>query len=380
MLNLLNRGFLAAALTLGFASSSLAQIKVGVILGASGPAASISIPAKNTFAVLPDTLGGQPVEYLHLDDASDTASAVRNARKLATDHRVDLVLGSSTVPATAAIGDVAAELRLPMLALAPLTPAAAKNQWVFGIPQPVEVMMGAVAEHLKRTGVKTIGYIGFTDSWGDLTLAALKTYIDPEGIKVVANERFSRLDASVTGQILKILSANPDAVVIGASGTPAVLPNATLVERGYQGKIYHTHAVINKDFLRVGGKSVEGVYAPTGPVMVAEQLAESNPIKKIGLEFAQLYEAAYGPGSLNAFAAYSYDAYRLADKAVAIAAENAQPGTPEFRQALRDALEETNELVGAQAVYSMSPNNHTGVDERSRVLVRVEDGQWKLVN
>lgn len=379
MLNLLNRGLLAAALTLGFATSALAQVKVGVILGASGPAASISIPAKNTFAVLPDTLGGQPVEYIHLDDASDTASAVRNARKLATEHRVDIVLGTSTVPATAAIGNVAAELRLPMLALAPLTPAAAKNPWVFGIPQPVEVMMGAVAEHLKRSGVKTIGYIGFTDSWGDLTLAALRTYIDAEGIKVVANERYARLDASVTGQILKILSANPDAVVIGASGTPAVLPNATLIERGYQGKIYHTHAVINKDFLRVGGKSVEGIYAPTGPVMVAEQLPDSNPIKKVGLEFAQLYEAAHGPDSLNAFAAYSYDAYRLADKAVAIAAEKAQPGTPEFRQVLRDALEETNELVGAQAVYSMSPDNHTGVDERSRVLVRVEHGQWKLV-
>lgn len=379
MLSILNRGFLAGVLTLGFALPAVAQVKVGVILGASGPAASISIPAKNAFAVLPETLGGQPVEYIHLDDASDTASAVRNARKLATEHRVDMVMGTSTVPATAAIADVAAELHLPMLALAPLTPAAAKNAWVFGIPQPVEVMMGAVAEHLKHSGVKTIGYIGFNDSWGDLTLSSLKTYIDDEGIKVVANERYSRLDASVTGQILKILSGNPDAVVIGASGTPAVLPNAALVERGYRGKIYHTHAVINKDFLRVGGKNVEGIYAPTGPVMVAEQLPDTNPIKEVGLEFAQLYEATYGPGSLNAFAAYSYDAYRLADQAVAVAAEKAKPGTPEFRQAVRDALEETNELVGAQAIYSMSPDNHTGVDERSRVLVRVEGGQWKLV-
>jgi branched-chain amino acid transport system substrate-binding protein len=152
-----------------------------------------------------------------------------------------------------------------------------------------------------------------------------------------------------------------------------------LVERGYKGRIYHNPGVINKDFLRVGGKSLEGAFAPTGPVTVAEQLPDSNPIKKVSLEFTKAYEASFGPGSRNAFSAYSYDAYLLADRAVSLAVKTAKPGTAEFRQALRDALEHTREVVGTHGVYSMSPADHAGVDKRARVLVRVENGDWKLV-
>jgi len=371
--------FALAALAAAVSLPVAAQVKVGIISGATGPGASLGIPYKNTFSVVPKTLGGQPVQYIVMDDATDPTNAVKLARKLIAEDKVDLIIGSSSVPAATAITDVAAELKTPQIALSPVGAAAAKNPWVFSVPQPASIMMGAVADNMKASGVKTVGYIGFSDSWGDLVLAGLKPHLDADGIKLVADERYARLDTSVAGQVLKLVAANPDAIVVGGSGTPGALPQVTLIERGYKGKIYHNHGVINKDFLRVGGKSLEGAFAPTGPVMVAEQLPDSNPIKKIALEFTKAYEGSFGAGSRNAFAAYSWDAYLLADHAVADAIKKAKPGTPEFRQALRDSLEATKEVVGTHGVYNMKPGDHAGVDKRAVVLVRVENGDWKLV-
>lgn len=357
---------------------AFAQIKVGVVTGATGPGASLGIPYKNTFSVLPKTLGGQQVQYVILDDATDPTNAVKLARKLIAEDKVDLIIGSSSVPAATAITDVSAELKTPQIALSPVGAAASKNPWVFTIPQPANLMMGAVAENIKARGAKRVAYIGFSDSWGDLVLSGLKAHADAAGITIIADERYARLDTSVTGQVLKVLAANPDAVVVGGSGTPGALPQMTLIERGYKGPIYHNHGIINRDFLRVGGKSLEGAMAPTGPVMVAEQLPDSNPTKKVALEFTKAYEAQFGAGSRNAFAAYSWDAYLLADRAATEAVKKAKPGTPEFRQAMRDALENVKEVVGTHGVYSMTPADHAGLDERARVLVRVENGDWKL--
>ena len=368
-----------AALCCALALPAMAQVKVGVISGASGPGASLGIPYKNTFSVLPKTLGGQAVQYIVMDDATDPTNAVKVARRLITEDKIDLIIGSSSVPAATAVADVASELKTPQIALSPVGGAAARNPWVFSVPQPVGIMMGAVAEHMKANGVRNVAYIGFADSWGDLVLAGLKQHVAAAGVKIVAEERYARLDTTVAAQVLKVLATNPDAVVLGGSGTPGALPNVALADRGYKGRIYHNHGVINKDFLRVGGKSLEGAMAPTGPVMVAEQLPDSNPIKKVALEFTKAYEGAFGAGTRNAFSAYSYDAYLLADGAVAAAAKKAAPGTAEFRQALRDALEATKDVVGTHGVYSMSPSDHAGVDQRARVLVRVEGADWKLV-
>ncbi len=373
------KSLIALALTGLIGLSVQADVKVGVIVGATGPGASLGIPYKNTFSVLPKTLGGEAVQYIIMDDGTDPTNAVKHARKLITEDKVDLIIGSSSVPAATSITDISSELKTPQIALSPVGPAASKNPWVFTIPQPASIMMGAVADHMKANNVKNVAFIGFSDAWGDLVLNGLKTHADSAGIKLVAEERYGRNDTSVAGQILKILATNPDAVVVGGSGTPGALPHVTLSERGYKGKVYHNHGVINKDFLRVGGKSIDGGFAPTGPVMVAEQLPDSNPTKKPSLEFIKSYETSFGAGSRNAFAAYSYDAYLLANNAVAEAIKKTKSGTPEFRQALRDALERVKNVNGTHAVYNMTATDHAGVDARARVLVVIDNGDWKLV-
>ena len=370
-------GVLAAAAVV-LPAAVLAEVVVGVQITATGSAAAIGIPYRNTFALLPKTVAGETIRYVVLDDASDTTTAVRNARKLVTEDKADILIGSTITPASLAVAEVAAETKTPQISLAPVVAPPDKFPWVFAVPQAVPVMIDAVVEDMKAKGVKTVGYIGFNDSWGEIVYKGLAAATERAGIKIVANERFARTDTSATAQALKIMSESPDAVLVGGSGTPSTLPQITLRERGYKGLVYQTHGSIGRDFIRVGGKNVEGARAPTGPLMVAEDLPDSNPIKKVSTDFFKQYESAYGAGTRNAFSGYSYDAFLLLQAALPAALAKAKPGTPEFRQALRDALENVKEVVGTHAVYTMSPKDHNGIDNRSRVMVQVANGEWKL--
>lgn len=369
---------LLAASALGTGAAQ-ADITVGVTLGATGPGASLGIHYKNAFQLMPKTLGGQPVKYIILEDGSDATNAGKNARKLITEDKVDVVMGSNGVPSSMQIAQVASETQTPYLCLTPIAVKPDVYKWTFSVPQPTELMMSAVAEHMKANGVKTVGFIGFSDGWGDLMFRATEFHAAAHGYKVVTNERYARADTSVTGQVLKIMAANPDAVVVGGSGTGGALPHLALVERGYKGRIYHNHGTVNAEFIRVGGKNVEGAIAPTGPLIVPEELPASFPTKAVSLDFTKRYEAQFGAGSRNAFAGYTNDAVMLLGAAIPQAMKKAKPGTPEFRAALRDALENVKNVVGTHGVYSPTAANHNGLDERARVLVRVEGGTWRLM-
>ncbi|MDB5825348.1 MAG: Branched-chain amino acid transporter substrate-binding protein, partial [Herminiimonas sp.] len=276
--------------------------------------------------------------------------------------------------------EVAAETKTPQLSLAPLELTDAKKTWVFSMPQHNALMAHALAEHMKANGVKTLGFIGYADGYGEGWLREMTKAAEAVGIKMAPVERYNRTDTSVTGQVVKLASANTDAILIAGSGTPAALPQTALAERGYKGKIYQTHGAANKEFIRVGGKAVEGAVLPVGPVVVASQLPESSPSKKVGMEYTKQYEEKYGAGSVSSFGAHMFDAYRVFAAAVPVALKKAKPGTVEFRQALRDAIESEKETVGAHGVFSMSPTDHYGHDDRARVLVRIEKSDWKLIN
>ena len=371
---------LLGAVALGFSSLTWADVNIGVTVSATGPAASLGIPEKNTFSLLPTTLGGQKVNYIILDDASDTTAAVTNSRKLIAEHKVDAIVGSSTTLASLAMIDVLSEARTPMISMgasaAIIEPQDAKKRWVFKTPQNDIMMALAIAEHMAAAGVKNVGFIGFSDAYGEGWYRETVKALDLKKIKLVANERYARNDTSVTGQVLKLMSAKPDAVLIAGSGTPAALPQKTLKERGYTGVIYQTHGVANADFLRVGGKDVEGTLLPAGPVLVADQLPASNPVRKSALAYIQAYEGAHGKGSVSTFGGHAWDAGQLLAAAIPVALKKAQPGSVEFRTALRDALEGVKELPGAHGIFNMSATDHLGLDQRARVMVKIQNGKW----
>ncbi len=361
------------------AGAALADVTVGVSLSATGPGASLGIPEKNTVALLPQAIAGEKVKWVVLDDATDTSTAVKNARKFVTEDKADVIIGSSGTPTSMAILEVAYESRTPQITMAPVPPAGEKAPWVFTMPQSFNLMAAPLAEHMAANGVKTLGFIGFADAYGEIWLKAIQGAVEPKGIKIVATEQYQRNDTSVSGQALKLIAANPDAVLIAASGTPAVLPQATLKERGYKGKFYQTHGIANRDFLRVGGKNVEGTIFPIGPMLLADQLPDAHPSKKPALEYIKLYETVHGANSRNTFGAHAYDAYLLLTRAVPEAMKKARPGTPEFRAALRDALENVKELPATHGVFNMSPSNHNGFDARAAIMATVANGDWKLL-
>ncbi|HKW84621.1 MAG TPA: ABC transporter substrate-binding protein [Burkholderiaceae bacterium] len=377
----LKKNILVAVAALAAAALAHADVNVGVTLSATGPAASLGIPEKNTIALMPTTIAGQKINYIVLDDASDTTTAVSNARKLITESKVDVVIGSTVTPNSLAMIDVVAESQTPMISLAAsariVEPVDAKRKWVFKTPQNDIMMSLAIATSMANAGVKTVGYIGFSDAYGEGWFQEFSKAAGLKGLSIVASERYARTDTSVTGQVLKLVAAKPDAILIGASGTPAVLPQRALKERGYAGKYYQTHGVANNDFLRVGGKDVEGTLLPAGPVLVAAQLPYDNLVKKSALEYVAKYEAAYGKGSASTFGAHAWDAGKLLQAALPAALKKAQPGTAEFRSALRDALEEIREVPGAHGIFSMSKTDHLGLDQRARVMVKIESGTWK---
>ncbi len=380
-MNLHLRSLIATAVLAVASSAALADITVGVTVSATGPAASLGIPEKNTVALMPTSIGGQKINYIVLDDASDTTKAVANTRKLIAEDKVDVILGSTTTPNSLAMIDAVSEAQTPMISMAAsariVEPMDDKRKWVFKTPQNDIMMSLAIATHMANSGVKRVAFIGFADAYGEGWYNEFSKAAGLKRIEIVASERYARTDTSVTGQILKLQAVNPDAVLIAGSGTPAALPQKTLKERGYAGKIYQTHGVANNDFLRVGGKDVEGTFLPAGPVLVAQQLPDNHPVRKSALAYIQKYEAAHGAGSVSTFGAHAWDAGVMMAAAVPVALKKAQPGTPAFRAALREALENLKDVPGAHGIFSTTPQDHLGLDQRGRVMVKIENGAWK---
>jgi branched-chain amino acid transport system substrate-binding protein len=380
LMQTLTRTALAAALGFGLTATALAaDLKVGLSVSLSGPNSSLGVPyAKGMQAALAyrPEVNGRKIQLIVLDDGSDPTTAGRNARKLVEEDKVDVLMGTSGVPAAIAMAQVGRDAKVPMIGLTPIQLDAAENPWVFTVAQPTQLMIDAVVQRMKKDGVKSVGYIGFSDAWGDLVYNALMKSAPEAGIQVLGNERYARADASVTGQVLKLVAMKPDAVMTGGAGTPGALPFLALTERGFKGPVYGQHGLINPDFVRVVGASGQNALMPTGPVIVAEQLPDGYPTKKIAMDFRAAFQKVNNAPTSDAFSAYSFDGWLVFTDAAARA--KGEPGTPEFRLSLRDAIASTKEVVGTHGVYNFKPGNLYGVDERARVIVKLDNGQWKL--
>ncbi|MES3001966.1 MAG: ABC transporter substrate-binding protein [Pseudomonadota bacterium] len=370
------RTLIAAAVSLAAAGSALADINVGVVLSLTGPGSGLGIPMQKQLALFPKEIAGEKVNLIILDDASDPGKGVSNTRRLVTEDKVDVILGSCLTPVAAAMAPVAAEAKTLQVAASPVGVPPGQDQWLFRLPQGNDVMAHAMFAHMKKQGVKTIGFLGYTDAYGELWLKAATAEAEKNGMKIVAAERFARTDTSVTPQALKLQSANPDAMLVVASGSGAAMPEKAIVERGYKGKIYQTHAAATPDLVRIGGKDVEGTFVVSGPAVVAEQLPDNHPSKKAAVDFVTKFEKANGPGSRNQFAGHSYDFQIVMEKIVPVALKKGKPGTPEFRAALRDSMETMGRTVFAHGVMNWTKDDHWGYTNETGVMQKVVDGKF----
>ncbi|WP_341892875.1 ABC transporter substrate-binding protein [Variovorax sp. YR752] len=370
--------------SLGFAAAAHAEIHIGVTLSLTGPGASLGIPAENALKLWTGDMAGQKVRFTVLNDGTDSTTATKNAQKLISEEKVDLIIGSSLTPPSLAVVEIAGQAGVPVISMAGggaiVLPQEGPRKWAFKLSPTEQISATMVIDHVLKNKGKTLATIGVSNSYGEGFLKVTEQVAAAKGVKLVATEKYAPTDQSVTAQIVKILAANPDAVYILSAGTPGALPQIELAKRGYKGAVYQTQGVANNDFLRVGGKDLEGGYMTVAPVLVAEQLPDASAVKKPAVDFVQRFETKYGAGSRSLFAATMWDGLLIIQQAAAVAIKKAQPGTAEFRTALRDAIEGTKEFVGSQGVFNMSPADHNGVDQRSQVMVRIENGTWKLQN
>ena len=371
-------------LALGMYGQAQADINVGVILSLTGQAASLGVPERDTVLLWPKTIGNQKLNLTILDDASDPTAATLAARKLITEHKVDFIAGPSTTPAALAVLQVAGETRTPMIAIAGggaiVAPMEGARRWVFKTPPEEAIQLALVFRQMKKNNQKRLGVVAVNSAYGQTFVDSLQKIAAGAGIEITSVERFGGTDTSFVSQALKMITSKPDAILIVAAGTPAAMPQLELKRRGFAGTFFQTQAVANNDYLRVGGKDVEGTYMPVSPLLVAEQLPDSNPTKKVGMAYVKLYEDKYGANTRSLFGGSAWSVFMLLENAVPTALKHAKPGTAGFRLALRDALEQTKDLTLPEGVYSMSPTNHNGADERSQVLVKIENGKWRYVD
>lgn len=362
-------------------SAHAQAIKVGVTVPLTGPAAIIGISARNAISMFPGQIAGADIEYQVLDDASAPTNAVKNAKRFLGDD-VDLVVGSSTSSSALAVVEAIAGAETPLIALGAssriVAPMDDKRHWVFKTSSNDSLVVTAIIQHMKEQGVRTVGFIGFNEAFGESWLTEIKRYADAGKIELVGVERFNPGDTSTTAQVLRVVSANPDAVLIAAAGTPAALPHIALKERGYKGKIYQTHGAASSDVLRIGGKALNGSYMPVGPNLIWEQLPDSYPTKAASAKFVPQYEQRFGQNSRTTYAAQAYDVLLFLEHAIPIALQKARPGTKEFRHALRDALENMKNLPANSGVYNMTVTDHSGQNDYSRVMVSIQDEKWVL--
>ncbi len=378
MTHLLKKTLVAAALLAAGLGNAWANITIGVVVPMTGPASGLGIPMSNGVKMWPATVAGEKLNVIILDDGTDPTKGTQNARRLVTENKVDVLVGSGATPVGIAVAAVAMETKTPQLALSPIGLPPGQDAWSFRMPQSNGVMANAMVNHMVKNGVKTVGFIGYTDAYGEQWLQALTPLLEKAGIRLLATERFARADTSVTAQALKISTANPDAVVVVASGSGAAMPQLGIAERGYKGKFYQTHAAATRDLMRVGGKTVEGTFVTAGPVVVAEQLPDGHPSKALGVKFNAESEKIHGAGMRNQFAAHSYDVYLMLERVVPVALKKAKPGTPEFRAELKEALETTPALAVTHGVLDFTPEDHWGYRPDTGVVMKVVNGDWKL--
>jgi len=376
----LSAAVLAASVVLP-ALPALAQtneITIGITLTTTGPGAALGIPERNALEFVTKEIAGVPLKVIVLDDGGDPTNATTNARRFVTESKADIIMGSSTTPPTIAVSNVANEAGIPHIALSPFPITPERAKWSVSMPQPIPIMGKVLYQHMKAHNIKTVGYIGYSDSYGDLWFNDFKSQGVAMGMTLVDEERFARPDTSVTGQVLKLVAANPDAILIGASGTAAGLPQTELRARGYKGLIYQTHGAASMDFIRIAGPAAEGVLMASGPVMDPEDQPDSALTKKPGLALDKAYEAKYGANSRSQFAGHAFDAFLVLERVVPVALKTAKPGTPEFREAIRQALLSERDIAASQGVYNFTEKDRYGLDDRSRILLTVKDGKYVL--
>ena len=354
-------------------------IKVGAVLSVTGPASFLGEPEKNTLLLLQEEINagggvdGRKLEVIVYDDESDVNKCVMAAKKLIEQDKVAVVLGPSISGNTLAIAKFFAPAKIPLVSCA----AAEKivkpvDPWVFNTPQLDRHAVGKILADAKKKGYAKLAILTVSDGFGQAGRGVLQELIPAQGFTLVADEVYGPKDTDMSSQLTKIKGVAPDAIICwGTNPGPAVVAR-NRAQLGLKTPLYMSHGVASKKFIELAGDAAEGLVLPAGRLVAVAQVPEGNPQKALLTKYVADYAKKYG-NPPSTFGGHAYDALMLVVNAV-------KAGKSAKSQDIRDNLEKIKGLAGTAGIYTMTPENHNGLDESAFVMVAIEKGEWKVID
>ncbi|MEZ5869318.1 branched-chain amino acid transport system substrate-binding protein [Defluviimonas denitrificans] len=370
----------AALVALGLATAAQAEIRIGASVSSTGPAAFLGDPEAKTLEMMVEDLNakgginGEQVELVLYDDGGDANKARTFATRLIEDDEVQAIVGGSTTGTTMAILSVAEDAEIPFVSLAgAIDIIQPVKTFTFKTPHTDRMACQKIFTDMQARGFTKVGLISGTDGFGASMQAQCKDVVGDYGIEIVADETYDPKDADMTAQLTKIKNADGVQAVLnpGFGQGPAIVTR-NYRQLGIELPLYQSHGVASDSFIELAGKdAAEGVRLPGTALLVAGLLPESDPQKPVVTEYKAAYEAKYNQ-PVSTFGGYAHDGLALVVDAITRAG-SAEPA------AIRDALEATSGLVGTTGIYTMSPEDHLGLDLSAFRMLEVKDGGWTIV-
>ncbi len=351
-------------------------IKIGAVLDITGAGASLGVPERKTLEMLAQQVNdsggidGRRIELLIEDNQSTEDGAAKAASKLVQTEKVNILLGASRTGPSLAMRPIAEQAKIPMISLAANEKIVTGSEWVFKTAQNDRVVIEKIVDDMTAKGYKKIGLARDASGFGEGVAETFTELGKDAGIQIVATEKFAPDASDFTAQMVNLRSANPDAVVIWGIPPAASLAQVAYRKVGPKVPVYQSHGIGNQVFLDTAGDSADGLIAPLVRMVVADQLPENDPQKQTVTTFINDYKSAYNENP-STFAGHAYDGFMIAVNALK------EVGTDPNK--LRDAIENVSDWPGVSGVFTMTPQDHSGLTKEALVLVTVEKGNWKLL-
>ncbi len=363
----------------GKAAGGNEPYRIGAVIDISGPSSSLGVPERDTLQMLADKVNaaggvnGHPLELTILDNKSDETEAVLAVKRLIDQQKVLAVIGGSSSGTSMSMIDTVQKEKVPMISLAAastIVEPAQERQWVFKTPQSDIVAINKLMGYLKEKGLTKVAFLYMNNAYGDNGKKAFAVAAQAGGLQIVDEEKFEATDKDMTPQLTRVKTSGAQAAVVWA-----IPPSASIVTKNFKDlnmgiPLFHSHGVGNQTFIDLAQGGADGVILPIGKLIVAAQIPDSDPQKKVLTSYMDEYSKKYNSPP-NSFGGYAWDAFYLLVNAL----EKAGPD----RAAIRDQLEKTQSFTSVSGVFNMSTGDHNGLKEDSMVLVQIENGQWKLL-
>lgn len=377
---------LALALSLLVLSSSAfgADVKdpyvIGGIFSITGPASYLGEPERNSLQMVAEEINskgginGHPLKLVIYDDEGDVTKARLHAEKLLQKDKALAIVGPSLTHTSMTVLEITQKAKMPLISCAAgaaITSPAKERFWVFKTAQTDQMAVSRIYAYCKKHNITKVAILTVSTGFGVAGKEQLTAQASKSGIEVVAQEVFGEKDTDMTPQLTKIKGTTAQAVICWGTGPAPALVAKNLKQLGLTIPLIQSHGAASKKFIELAGGDADGVILPAGKLVVYQQLPDTDPQKAVLKEYAEKYRAAFKAPE-SSFGGYAYDAQRMLNEALAKAGGD--------QAKIRDALEGTKNFVGVSGVFNMSPEDHNGLTPEAFVMVKIQKGEFTLID